>query len=62
MLLVIFYFVAGVVFAYFGYMRAGETVFNLPTILFSAIATWDFVMGFKQLKIVRDKQKENSDT
>jgi len=48
----------GIFFTYLAFLQAGETVWNILTIILLLIATFDFVVGFHYLRRKKPEEKE----
>ncbi len=58
MRMAILYFGMGILFAYLAFTSAKETVWNATTILLAIVATLDFGVGYRYLRMhVKNKSK-----
>lgn len=55
-MMAVLYFAMGVMFTYMSFTYADETVFNPITILLLLVAAVDFFVGFRYLKISKQKK------
>ncbi|PXW87867.1 uncharacterized protein DUF4305 [Pseudogracilibacillus auburnensis] len=58
MKMAIFYFIMGILFTYLAINSINDTIWNTTTILLAVVATLDFGVGFRYLRMYKKQPKK----